>query len=82
MPGKSKTETAEWAVHVAEIHVLRQMELIEDLRRDGHNTAEPERLLQLFEETLKTHQQTLDQLRATGQTVTWARFESRDGWPE
>jgi hypothetical protein len=64
MRGKSKFAIAEWAVHIAEIHVLRQMEIIEDLRRDGHSTAEPERLLQLFEETLKTHQQTLDDLRA------------------
>ena len=64
MQGKSKFEIAEWAVHVAEIHVLRQMEIIEDLRRGGHSTEEPERLLRLFEETLKTHQQTLDDLRA------------------
>jgi len=64
MPGKSKYAIAEWAVHVAEIHVLRQMEIIEDLRRDGHSTAEPERLLALFQETLKTHQQTLDDLRS------------------
>lgn len=64
MQGKNKFQVAEWAVHVAEIHVLRQMEIIEDLRRDGHSTAEPERLLRLFEETLKAHQQTLDDLRA------------------
>jgi hypothetical protein len=59
---KSKFQIAEWAVHVAEIHVLRQTEIIEELRRDGHSTIEPERLLRLFEETLQTHQQTLDQL--------------------
>ncbi|HKD47184.1 MAG TPA: hypothetical protein VKB67_05825 [Rhizomicrobium sp.] len=64
MQGKSKFEIAEWAVHIAEIHVLRQMELIEDLRRDGHSIAEPERLLRLFEATLETHQQTLDKLRS------------------
>ena len=64
MRGKNKFEIAEWAVHLAEIHVLRQMEIIEDLRRDGHSTAEPERLLRLFEETLKTHQQTLDDLHS------------------
>lgn len=64
MQRKSKFQSAEWAVHLAEIHVLRQMEIIEELRRDGHSTVEPERLLQLFEETLKTDQQTLDDLRA------------------
>ena len=64
MQGKSKFQIAEWAVHIAEIHVLRQRELIEDLRRDGHSTAESERLLQLFESTLETHQQTLDDLRS------------------
>jgi hypothetical protein len=62
MQGKSRIEIAAWTVHLAEIHVLRQMEIIEDLRRGGHPTEEHERLLQLFEETLKTHQQMLDQL--------------------
>jgi len=33
-------------------------------RRDGHSIVDPERLLPLFEVTLKTHQQTLDDLRA------------------
>ncbi len=65
MQGKSKLEEARWAVHLAEIHILRQREIIEELRQDGHSTAEPERLLRLFEETLETYQWTLDQLRAS-----------------
>lgn len=64
MATEAAVRTAQWSVHIAEIHVLRQMEIIEDLRRGGHSTEEPERLLRLFEETLKTHQQTLDDLRA------------------
>ncbi|MBV9549624.1 MAG: hypothetical protein JO256_08145 [Alphaproteobacteria bacterium] len=63
MQGKSKIQLAEWAVHIAEIHVLRQMEIIEELRADGHATAEPERLLALFEQTLKSHEWSLEQLR-------------------
>lgn len=55
--------TAEWSVHLAEIHVLRQMELIEELRRDGHPTAEAERLLHVMEGTWETHQKVLDGLR-------------------
>jgi hypothetical protein len=56
-------KTAAWSVHVAEIHVLRQMEVIEELRRDGHSTVEAERHLQMLEGTLETHQQILDGLR-------------------
>lgn len=63
MLSKNKFEIAEWSVHIAEIHVLRQMEIIEDMRRDGHATGEHERLLKLFEATLETHQATLDELR-------------------
>ena len=61
---KSPVQLAKWSVHLAEIHVLRQVEHIEDLKRDGHSTLEAEAHLRLLEETWKTHQQVLDGLLA------------------
>ena len=65
MRTKSAMQLAEWSVHLAEIHVLRQIEHIEELKRDGHSTLEAEAHLRLLEETWKTHQQVLDGLLAS-----------------
>ena len=64
MRTKSAMQLAEWSAHLAEIHVLRQVEHIEELKRDGHSTVEAEAHLRLLEETWKTHQQVLDGLLA------------------
>lgn len=62
-PTAAAVRTAQWSVHIAEIHVLRQMEIIEELRRDGHSTDEAEHLLRMLNGTLETHQQVLDGLQ-------------------
>lgn len=61
-PTETAVRTARWSVHIAEIHVLRQLEVIEELQRDGHSTVEAEYLLRLLQGTLETHQQVLDGL--------------------
>lgn len=63
-PTKAAVRTAEWSVHIAEIHLLRQMELIEELERDGHSTVEAKGLLRILEGTLEAHQHVLDGLLA------------------
>lgn len=61
---KSPVQLATWSVHLAEIHVLQQIEHIEELKRDGHSTLEAEAHLRLLEESWKAHQQVLDGLLA------------------
>lgn len=64
MERDAELEMAEHHVREARSHVSRQEELLESLRRDGHPTLEAEDLLRILRETLKTHQDILDQLKA------------------
>jgi len=51
--------------HVAEgeVHLLRQRQLISDLRRDGHDTTQSELLLASFEAAQASHFAHRDRLR-------------------
>ncbi len=52
--------------HVADaiVHVERQRHLIEELQRDGHDTAPSRELLALFEDMLRLHVEDRDRLIA------------------
>ena len=51
--------------HVAEgeVHLLRQRQLVSDLRRDGHDTTQAEGLLAAFEASQAAHCEHRDRLR-------------------
>jgi hypothetical protein len=64
MQGESKLDMAERHVREAEVHVAHQQDILARLRRDGHPTLDAESLLNVFQETLKTHQDDLARLQA------------------
>jgi hypothetical protein len=48
----------------AEAHIVRQKEIIEELRHDGHPTLEAELLLKVFQDTLRSHKESVLRLSA------------------
>ena len=64
MAAQSKVEMAKPHVREAEAHIVRQQEIIEQLRSDGHPTLEAELSLKVFQDTLRSHKQSLSRLQA------------------
>lgn len=64
MSQTSKVEMARRHVREAEAHIARQKEIIEELRRDGHSTLEAELLLKVFQDTLRSHKESVLRLSA------------------
>lgn len=62
MEGETRVQIAERHVRQAEMHVARQKEMIERLRRRNRSTVDDEKLLQIFMETLRVHQDDLEKL--------------------
>lgn len=62
MEGETRVQIAERHVRQAETHVARQKQMIERLRRRNRSTVDDEKLLQIFQETLKVHQDDLERL--------------------
>jgi hypothetical protein len=46
---------AEEHIALGEQHIARQREILAELQRDGHDTAQAEELLATFEETQRMH---------------------------
>lgn len=63
MLGETTLQMVERHIREGEAHVVRQMEIIEELRRDGHPTLAAESLLQVFLQTLASHKMHAEQLR-------------------
>ncbi len=63
MRTETHLEMAKRHVREAEAIVARQRKLVEQLRRDGHDLVEAERLLRNFEESLEAHRQGLAHMR-------------------
>ena len=64
MSEKGKVEMAQRHVREAEAHIVRQKEIIEELRRDGHPTLVAELLLKVFQDTLRSHKESVLRLSA------------------
>lgn len=64
MPHETEIEMAERHVREGEIHVARQIDLLEQLRLDGHNTGQAEELLTEFEAILTEQKKHLAVIRA------------------
>jgi hypothetical protein len=61
---ETELEMAERHVREGAAHVARQKELLEQLRRDGHDDTQAEELLTVFEATLQEHRDDLERIRA------------------
>ncbi|PPQ34243.1 hypothetical protein [Rhodopila globiformis] len=48
---------------LGEHHIVRQQEIVAELERDGHDTAQARRILAIFKETQVVHIAVRDQLR-------------------
>ena len=64
MPQETELEMAARHVREGEIHVARQVELIEQLRLDGHDTRQAEELLAEFEAILSEQKKHFELIRA------------------
>jgi len=64
MSEKSSVEMAKRHVCQAEAHIVRQKEIIEELRHDGHPTLAAELLLKVFQDTLRSHKESVLRLSA------------------
>ena len=62
MDGETRLQIAERHVRQAEMHVARQQQMIEKLRRRNRSTVDDEKLLHIFMETLRVHQDDLEKL--------------------
>ena len=60
---KQRLIVAEEHILLGERHIVRQRELVAELERDGHDTAEAIRLLTSFEELQVLHIADRDRLR-------------------
>lgn len=64
MPHETEFEMAARHVREGERHVSRQVELIEELRVDGHDTSQAEDLLVEFKAILAEHKAHLELIRS------------------
>jgi hypothetical protein len=60
MKRETELEMAQRHVRQGEARVAAQRELVEELRRDGHDMTQAEKLLVTFQTTLASHRRALD----------------------
>jgi hypothetical protein len=60
---EAEIEMGKRHIREGEEHIARQEQIVGELRRDGHPTAEAESLLKVFRETLASHKDHMELLR-------------------